>query len=335
MATYLYWEHGDATQDSSFRRIFGYHSDHELNHDKTIPQLQNDQTLRQVADPNRSKPPIIRVSNIDITTLPILSPTPMGIIQAIFLNAAVKTLYNNAAVPMCNAFLEGEESFHYHNLGGDALIQYKKMKERNNLASRMPIKTRFKDVIGCKDAIAFCENIIKAFDEGKRPSERGLFMHGPPGTGKSLIARALAGELQEKSKGKVGYINITRNLIDQVGLEEITAVIAKNAPCVVFFDEMDLLELTEKEASSLSSFLHSTNALDTQDPKKQIVLLGAANKKKFAPAVTRRGRFGQTMYIGYPTYKERYYFLAEKLYPYVDKETFGPMLQYACRVNFR
>jgi len=359
VVTYLAWEYG--AEDSYLHELFGLPKKdagdvlaNALNPQQGNP-VANEEVegagvgveankkfprLDNVPDAGASKkditpdvPLLLSLAFLEKITTPLFSSTPAGFVKAICFQEAVKYLFREAAVPAFNVALQKEADLHHFLLGGDALKQYEKMKSRNLLSSPVPIATRFKDVIGCEDAVAYCKQVIEDFKHQRSTPEKGLFLFGPPGTGKSLIARALAGELQDATGGKVGYISVTRHMIDTHGLEAITNAIKYAGSCVVFFDEMNLLGLTEKEASSLSSFLHSTNLLQTEDPKKQIILIGAANKIDFYDAVLRRGRFGKTLYIDLPTYQERYHFLSQKLRPYVDQEEFEPMLKYAAELT--
>lgn len=119
-------------------------------------------------------------------------------------------------------------------------------KSKAKLLSESQVKTTFSDVAGCDEAK---EDVVELVDFLRDPSKyqklggripRGVLMVGPPGTGKTLLARAIAGE------AKVPFFSISGSdfveMFVGVGASRVRDMFAqakKNAPCIVFIDEID------------------------------------------------------------------------------------------------
>ncbi|XP_067943112.1 nuclear valosin-containing protein-like [Watersipora subatra] len=141
---------------------------------------------------------------------------------------------------------------------------------------------------------------------------RGFLLHGPPGCGKTLMAHAIAGELElpfiklaatELVAGVSGESEErVRNLFQQA---------TANAPCVLFIDEVDSITPKRETASKdmekriVSQFL---TCLDDLCEKKdaQVLVIGATNRPdSLDPALRRAGRFDREISMGIPDSKAR------------------------------
>jgi len=139
---------------------------------------------------------------------------------------------------------------------------------------------------------------------------KGILLFGPPGTGKTLLMRALANEI------KVGlyYVKASNLLspyqgVTEKNISEIFALAKKNAPCILFFDEIDAIapkrEMTESEENRrvLSAILQE---LDGFTPETNIILVGATNAPNLIdPALLRPGRIDKIIYFPLPDEKAR------------------------------
>lgn len=171
---------------------------------------------------------------------------------------------------------------------------------------------KFSDVIGHDeviDEVRFVSELIKNSQAGKTMGvsvPKGLLFDGPPGTGKTLLAKAIAGEAGVKFLS----VNSSSMIEMFVGVgakrvREVFETAKKNAPCVVFFDEIDAIG-RNRDASNMNSENEQTiNALlqemDGFTGREGVFVIAATNRgDKLDPALTRAGRFDRKVYIGPP-----------------------------------
>ena len=178
--------------------------------------------------------------------------------------------------------------------------------------------TRFADVIGVEDAkealediVAYLKNPGKFSDLGAKPP-KGVVLEGHFGAGKTLLARAVAGE------AGVPFIALAggdfSDMFLGVGVRRVKKLFAlarRQAPCVIFIDEIDGLG----RRSGASSAAETENnriintllvELDGFAANSGIVVLGATNNvQNLDPALIRPGRFDRTCTVGLPSVAER------------------------------
>ena len=177
---------------------------------------------------------------------------------------------------------------------------------------------RFRDVIGVddgkealEDIVAFLKNPKKFSELGAKPP-KGIVLEGHIGSGKTLLARALAGE------AGVPFISITggdfSDMFLGVGVRRVKKLFAlarRQAPCVIFIDEID--GLGKRSGGSSSGETENNRIINTLlveldgfSPKAGIVVLGATNNvENLDPALIRPGRFDRTCHLGLPNVDER------------------------------
>ena len=141
---------------------------------------------------------------------------------------------------------------------------------------------------------------------------KGILLSGPPGCGKTMLAKAIATE------SRVNFISIKGPSLlskyvgeSERGVREIFRTARQAAPCIIFFDEIDAMVPTRSAGTSdshvaervLSQFL---SEFDGIEELKGILVLGATNRLDMLDqAVLRPGRFDQIVEIPAPDEKDR------------------------------
>ena len=186
-------------------------------------------------------------------------------------------------------------------------------KTADQVATRPNVK--FDDVAG---AVAAKADLVEVVDFLKNPKKytalgaripRGVLLTGPPGCGKTLLAKAVAGEANVPF-----YAVSASSFIEMfVGMgasrvRELFTKAAKNAPCIVFIDEIDAVGRqrlamnghggdTERD-QTINQLLVSMDGFDTNHA---IIVLAATNRDDVLdPALTRPGRFDRKVEVELP-----------------------------------
>lgn len=131
----------------------------------------------------------------------------------------------------------------------------------------------------------------------------GVLMYGPPGNGKTFIAKAIAGELDaaffavDSSQIKDKYVGETEKNMRKL-FEEAT----QHPRAVIFLDEVDALlqKRGNQKVNLVTQFLILADGI-AKNEDCMLLLLGATNKPwNIDPAALRPGRFGKQIYVGLP-----------------------------------
>lgn len=188
------------------------------------------------------------------------------------------------------------------------------MKRRKPISTLKAATITFKDLGGLDKVL---EHVCKLLVHVSHPEvyrqigitpPRGFLLHGPPGCGKTLLANAIAGELNipllkiagpELIGGVSGESEERiRNLFDQA----ITS-----APCVLFIDEVDAIipnrqnAQKEMERRIVAQFLSCLDDLSQNENGKRVLVIGATNRPDtIDPALRRAGRFDREVCLGIP-----------------------------------
>ncbi|GMH32468.1 hypothetical protein BSKO_00302 [Bryopsis sp. KO-2023] len=187
------------------------------------------------------------------------------------------------------------------------------------------IKT-FDDVKGCSeskeelgDVVEFLKNPDK-FTRMGATLPKGVLLTGPPGTGKTLLARAVAGEAGVPFFYRAG--SEFEEMFVGVGSRRVRALFnaaKKNAPCIVFIDEIDAIGASRKhwENQTRKTLNQLLVEMDGFEVNEGIIVMGATNlPETLDPALTRAGRFDRHITVPLPDVKGRQeiaeYYLRDK-----------------------
>jgi cell division protease FtsH len=178
---------------------------------------------------------------------------------------------------------------------------------------------RFHDVAGMEENLQELRDIVTFLKEGDKYAEmgakmpRGILLVGDPGTGKTLIAKAVAGE------AGVPFFAISGSefveVFAGVGAGRVRSLFKKarkSAPCIIFIDEIDAVG-RERHSSGSGAEMEQDQTLnqllvemDGFAASENIVILAATNRVDILdPALTRPGRFDRRVYVSRPDIKGR------------------------------
>jgi len=176
----------------------------------------------------------------------------------------------------------------------------------------------FDDIVGLHDQKKELKPVInyllnpELFEKTGTSVEKGYLFYGPSRTGKTYLAEALAGELVHKHGKKLAFIKIKGGDLRYVGIKKVLEVVKKYAPCIVFIDELDLLNLQrDQNTQLLEEFLTGMRT----DDGKQVIFLAATNRiDHIDHALLQPGRFGKIITFENPSFADRRDFFTFELH---------------------
>ena len=193
----------------------------------------------------------------------------------------------------------------------------KATKSKAQLIDPKDITVTFDDVKGCDEAKLEAKEIV---DFLKNPEKfkklganipRGLLLIGPPGTGKTLIASAIAKEAGVPYLAVAGSEFVEMFVgVGAARVREMFDVAKKNAPCIIFIDEIDSIagargghNNNEERETTLNQILVEMDGL--KNGQKDIIVIGATNMAEKLDKALRPGRFDRRIYVDLPDVKGR------------------------------
>ena len=192
-------------------------------------------------------------------------------------------------------------------------------KSKARLLSEDQVKTTFADVAGCDEAKEEVSELVEFLrDPGKFQRlggriPRGVLMVGSPGTGKTLLAKAVAGE------AKVPFFTISGSdfveMFVGVGASRVRDMFEqakKHAPCIIFIDEIDAVGRHrgagmggghDEREQTLNQLLVEMDGFEMNDG---VIVIAATNRPDVLdPALLRPGRFDRQVVVGLPDIRGR------------------------------
>ncbi|WP_414429662.1 ATP-dependent zinc metalloprotease FtsH [Anaerosalibacter bizertensis] len=202
--------------------------------------------------------------------------------------------------------------------GGNRVMSFGKSKAKMHKENEGE-KVTFDDVAGLeeekeelKEIVDFLKSPKKYIELGAR-IPKGVLLVGPPGTGKTYLSKAVAGE------AGVPFFSISGSdfveMFVGVGASRVRDLFEqakKNSPCIIFIDEIDAVGRKrgaglggghDEREQTLNQLLVEMDGFGTNEG---IILMAATNRPDILdPAILRPGRFDRTVYVGAPDVRGR------------------------------
>merc|ERR1712093_752781 len=159
-----------------------------------------------------------------------------------------------------------------------------------------------------KETIQYPVEHPEQFEKFGMSPSKGILFYGPPGCGKTLLAKAVANECQANFISIKGPELLTMWFGEsEANVREVFDKARSSAPCVLFFDELDSIARARGSSSGDAGgagdrvINQILTEMDGMNAKKSVFIIGATNRPDIIdPAVLRPGRLDQLIYIPLP-----------------------------------
>jgi len=253
--------------------------------------------------------PTLEKDGVQVTAQPVQTPWWQTVLT-ILLNALPLLLLVYFGYMAMRSILQSQQGGGILGLG----------RSRAKLYNEERPSTTFADVAGADEAKADLREEIDFLREPQRylaigaHIPKGVLLVGPPGTGKTLLARAVAGEASVPFYSASGsdFVELFVGL-GASRVRDLFEQAKKNAPCIIFLDEIDAIGRTRSGASAYASNDEREQtleqllvAMDGFEPTQAVVVLAATNRPDVLdPALLRPGRFDRQITVDLPERRGR------------------------------
>lgn len=281
----------------------------DISGDKVIAQYKNDSVVSTIKEPQSSFVETLKNSGVDPSKVTInVKDTQSGSAFVTFMSNMIPTLLMIAFFVFIFRQARGAQ---------DSIFSFG--QNRGKRYSKEMSKITFADVAGVDEAkkeleeiVDFLKNPKKYSKLGARPP-KGVILVGPAGAGKTLLAKAVAGE------SNVPFFSIAGSEFMEmlVGIgaaraRDLFAVAKKNAPSIIFIDEIDAIGRA-RSVSAMPSHDEREQTLnqilvemDGFTPNDRVIVVAATNRGDLLdPALLRPGRFDRRILLDYPDLEGR------------------------------
>ncbi len=207
------------------------------------------------------------------------------------------------------------------NAGGGAGMFGNFGRSKHRVSNKEHTNVTFADVAGIDEAKEELEEIVQFLKSPKRFQRlggripRGVLLNGPPGCGKTLLAKAIAGEAD------VPFFSISGSdfveMFVGVGASRVRDLFKQakeGSPCIIFLDEIDAVGRkrgggfasggNDEREQTLNAILVEMDGFESND---QVIVIAATNRQDVLdPALTRPGRFDRQVNVPLPDLKGRH-----------------------------
>ena len=198
-------------------------------------------------------------------------------------------------------------------------------EDENKILGMKPVKTNYKldDIVGQENAKMKSKVIVKYLENPEKFGEwapKNILFHGLPGTGKTMLAKALSSELNVP----LYLIKATSLIGDHVGdgaykIHELFDIAEKKSPSIIFIDEIDAIALDRSYQSLRGDVSEIVNSLLTEMDglglNDGVITIGATNNISTLDYAIR-SRFEEEIEFTLPTTKEREEIIRKNLKSY-------------------